>query len=84
MDVLKIQVTCEENRKPAGQSYGSRPRCPHANAEVVTRIIHPGSIFAESGPDWEDLLYCPDCGQPIYDAHRAVDPRDNPSEEIPF
>jgi hypothetical protein len=67
MDVLTLQAPVLENNenncKPAG-TYGYRPTCPHAHAEVVMHSIHPGSIFSESGPDWDEMLFCPDCHLP--------------------
>jgi hypothetical protein len=79
MDVLTLQAPVLENNenncKPAG-TYGYRPTCPHAHAEVVMHSIHPGSIFSESGPDWDEMLFCPDCHQAIYPAAQAQDPRD--------
>ncbi len=59
------------NRKPAGV-YGYRFSCRHQNLEIISKLVHPGSIFSESGPDhFEASAYCPDCGQSIYFPEKA-------------
>lgn len=78
MSVLGLQDLQITKNQSAGET------CQHLRAEWAVRMIHPGSIFAESGPDWEEVLYCPDCGQPIHNAVEE-DPQGVDLEtEIPF